>query len=108
MFTHGFTYSGHPVSCSVGLKNIEIMERMDLCKYFENELTQRLSDLAIVGDVRGSHFMICVENVANKETKELFHEDVAIGNRVDIVVNTLQKAIEDVQDELVRDGIWKG
>jgi len=146
MFTHGFTYSGHPVSCAVGLKNIEIMERMDLCghvrkvgKYFENELKQRLSDLAIVGDVRGSHFMICVENVANKETKELFHDDIAIGNRiaqkceeagvlvrplahknilspplilteeeVDIVVNTLQRAIEDVQDELLRDGVWKG
>ena len=27
-FTHGFTYSGHPVSCAVGLKNIEIMERI--------------------------------------------------------------------------------
>src|SRR5699024_10303686 len=24
---HGFTYSGHPVSCAVALKNIEIMER---------------------------------------------------------------------------------
>ena len=26
-FTHGFTYSGHPVACVAGLKNIEIIER---------------------------------------------------------------------------------
>ena len=31
LFTHGFTYSGHPVSCAAGLANIEIMEREDIC-----------------------------------------------------------------------------
>ncbi|MGI9316278.1 MAG: aminotransferase class III-fold pyridoxal phosphate-dependent enzyme, partial [bacterium] len=31
MLTHGFTYSGHPVCCAAALKNIEIMEREDLC-----------------------------------------------------------------------------
>ena len=72
MLTHGFTYSGHPVCCAAGLKNIEIMEREDLCghirevgPYLEQQLAT-LSDLDIVGDVRGSHFMMCVENVANK------------------------------------------
>ncbi len=88
MFTHGFTYSGHPVCCAAGLKNIEIMEREDICghirkvgPYLEERL-RTLSDLEIVGDVRGSHFMMCVENVANKETKELFPGEVAIGNRI--------------------------
>jgi len=28
VFTHGFTYSGHPVCCAAGLKNIEIMEQI--------------------------------------------------------------------------------
>lgn len=27
MLAHGFTYSGHPTACAVGLKNIEIIER---------------------------------------------------------------------------------
>ena len=146
MVTHGFTYSGHPVSCAVGLKNIEIMERMDLCghvkkvgKYFENQLKEKISTLPIVGDVRGSHFMMCVENVANKETKELLPAEAEIGNRiaakceqagvlirplahknimspplilsvqeVDTIVNTLHKGICDVQDELIREGLWKG
>lgn len=30
MMFHGFTYSGHPSACAVGLKNIEIIERDDL------------------------------------------------------------------------------
>ncbi|GIO19673.1 aspartate aminotransferase family protein [Oceanobacillus oncorhynchi subsp. incaldanensis] len=32
MLPHGFTYSGHPAACAVGLKNIEIIERDNLVK----------------------------------------------------------------------------
>lgn len=88
MFTHGFTYSGHPVSCAAGIKNIEIIEREDICghvrevgPYLEQQLATLL-DLPIVGDVRGKYFMMCVENVANKETKELLPAEVHIGNRI--------------------------
>ncbi|MFQ5984527.1 MAG: aminotransferase [Alphaproteobacteria bacterium] len=88
LFTHGFTYSGHPVSCAAALANIEIMERDDVLghvrrvgPYFEERL-KTLLDLPLVGDVRGSHFMMCVENVANKETKELLPLEVKIGNRI--------------------------
>jgi adenosylmethionine-8-amino-7-oxononanoate aminotransferase len=89
MFTHGFTYSGHPVCCAAALKNIEIMERIDLCghvrdvgKYFEDQLRERIGPLPLVGDVRGSHFMMCVENVADKKTKELLPASVQIGGRI--------------------------
>jgi len=88
MFTHGFTYSGHPVCCAAGLKNIEIMEREDICghvrkvgPYFERRL-KTLQDLPLVGDVRGSHFMLCVENVADKTTKELLPPEVSVGKRI--------------------------
>ena len=30
MFSNGFTYSSHPVSCAAALKNIEIMERENI------------------------------------------------------------------------------
>ncbi len=88
LFTHGFTYSGHPVVCAAGVKNIEIMEREDICghvrdvgPYFESQL-RTLLDYPIVGDVRGSHFMMCIENVADKATKEIFPAEVAIGQRI--------------------------
>ncbi|MGE4576034.1 MAG: aminotransferase [Candidatus Pseudothioglobus sp.] len=88
LFTHGFTYSGHPVCCAAGLKNIEIIERENLCEhvndvgdYFERQL-KTLEDLDIVGEVRGRKFMMCIENVADKQTKELLHEDAKVGTRI--------------------------
>ena len=88
LFTHGFTYAGHPVSCAAGVKNIEIMEREDLCghvrevgPYFEERLNELLT-LPLIGDVRGKKFMMCVEAVKNKETKEVFAADAKIGARI--------------------------
>ncbi len=88
LFTHGYTYSGHPVSCAAAIKNIEIMEREQLCEhvmdmgaYFEAQV-KSLEDLPIVGEVRGRKFMMCIENVANKESKELINPDAAVGNRI--------------------------
>ena len=87
-FNNGFTYSGHPVACAAALKNIEIMEREDLLghvhevgPYFMERL-QSLRDVPHVGDVRGSHFMACIEYVADKETKEVFPYEVNISKRV--------------------------
>ena len=88
VFSTGFTYSGHPVACAVALKNIEIMEREKICEnvlavgpYLEQQL-KTLKDLPIVGDVRGSHFMMCIESVANKETKELIPYEANVGKRI--------------------------
>ena len=84
----GFTYSGHPVACAAALKNIEIIEREDLCghvrkvgPYFYEQM-QSLCDLPIVGDVRGSHFMIGVELVSDKATKQSFPAAVMIADRI--------------------------
>ncbi len=87
-FTHGFTYSGHPVACAAGLKNIELMERRDICGHIRRlgpYLDQRLHELQglpLVGEVRGSHFMMCIEYVANKKTREVFTDGVNIGKRI--------------------------
>jgi adenosylmethionine-8-amino-7-oxononanoate aminotransferase len=87
-FTHGFTYSGHPVACAVALKNIEIMEREDLCgnaarvgDYLEKRL-QELRGLDIVGDVRGRRLMMCVEYVKNKATRERLPDSCNISKRI--------------------------
>jgi adenosylmethionine-8-amino-7-oxononanoate aminotransferase len=89
MFTNGFTYSGHAVTCAAGLKNIEIMEREDICghvrkvgPYFEKKLHEAMHDLPIVGDIRGSHFMLCAEYVADRKTKALLPPEADIGGRI--------------------------
>jgi adenosylmethionine-8-amino-7-oxononanoate aminotransferase len=88
LFACGYTYSGHPVSCAAALKNIEIMEREKICEhvrevgpYLEEKLNT-LRDLPIVGDVRGSHFMMGIECVKNPETKESFQKEAMIGSRI--------------------------
>jgi adenosylmethionine-8-amino-7-oxononanoate aminotransferase len=87
-FTHGFTYSGHPVACAAALKNIEIIERENLCgnvlkygEYFETQL-KALEELPIVGNVRGKCYMIGLELVKDKETKEGFDDDLMVARRV--------------------------
>lgn len=94
-FTSGFTYSGHPVSCAVALKNIEIMEREDLLGnatrvggYFERRMAE-MKALPMVGDVRGSKLMVCVENVADKARKTLLPQDLDVGKRISDVAEGL-------------------
>jgi adenosylmethionine-8-amino-7-oxononanoate aminotransferase len=87
-FTHGFTYSGHPVACVAGLKNIEIMAREDICGHVREvgaHLESRLAELyglPIVGDVRGRNFMMCTEYVADRTTGRLFEPGINIGKRI--------------------------
>jgi adenosylmethionine-8-amino-7-oxononanoate aminotransferase len=87
-FTHGYTYAGHPVACAVALKNIEIIEREELCAnaarvgdYLEVRLGE-LRDLPIVGDVRGRRLMMCVEYVRDKKTRERLPDSVNISKRI--------------------------
>src|SRR5215470_1393289 len=58
-FDHGFTYSGHPVSCAVALENIRILKEEKLVERVHNEtgpyLETRLRELLdhpLVGEVR--------------------------------------------------------
>ena len=74
-FMHAATYSGHPVCCAVGLRNIEIIENEGLVeraaemgKRLLAEL-EELRDLPSVGDVRGLGMMCGVELVTDRNTK---------------------------------------
>jgi adenosylmethionine-8-amino-7-oxononanoate aminotransferase len=88
IFLHGMTYSGHPACAAAALANIAIIEREDICGHvrkhgplFEKTL-HSLSDLPIVGEVRGSHFMMGIEFVCDKASKEVFDPVINVGRRV--------------------------
>ncbi len=74
-FMHAATYSGHPVCCAVGLRNVEIIESEGLVEraaVMGKRLLaglEGLRDLAVVGDVRGLGMMCGVELVADRATK---------------------------------------
>ena len=87
-YTSGFTYSGHPVACAAGLKNIEILDREGLLPHASrmgalfHERLAELRGLPMVGDVRGRGLIACVENVADPATGRPFPGDVDVGHRV--------------------------
>src|SRR5256714_4049353 len=78
MFSHGFTFGGHPVCSAVALANIDLLQREDLCGHGlrkESEfraMLQGLGDLPIVGDVRGAGFFQALALGTDRDTKESF------------------------------------
>src|SRR4051794_1810244 len=75
-YMHAATYSGHPVCCAVGLRNVEIIDSEGLVdraavmgKRLLDNLNQELGDLPNVGDIRGLGMMCGVELVADRGTK---------------------------------------
>jgi putrescine---pyruvate transaminase len=74
-FMHAATYSGHPVCCAVGLRNVEIIESEGLVEraaVMGRRLLaglETLRDLPVVGDVRGLGMMCGVELVVDRATR---------------------------------------
>lgn len=77
---HVSTYGGHPAACAVALKNIEIIEKETIVNRV-NELANSkltalhdLMDHKNVGEVRQVGFLLGLEMVADKVTKEPLSE----------------------------------
>jgi adenosylmethionine-8-amino-7-oxononanoate aminotransferase len=80
-FLHGVTFAGHPVSAAVALANLDVFEKEDLLgnvraneDAFRGTL-QKLTDLPIVGDVRGDGYFYGIEMVKEKTTRETFTDE---------------------------------
>jgi adenosylmethionine-8-amino-7-oxononanoate aminotransferase len=75
-FMHAATYSGHPVCCAVGLRNVQIIEQEGLVERsaaMGRRLLaglQTLKELPVVGDVRGLGMMCGVELVTDQGSKK--------------------------------------
>jgi adenosylmethionine-8-amino-7-oxononanoate aminotransferase len=80
-FLHGITFGGHPVSCAVGLRNLELFAEegvLDHVRTHEAGFRERiegLRDIPIVGDVRGAGYFLALELVADPETEAHFSKE---------------------------------
>jgi putrescine aminotransferase len=125
-FTHGYTYSGHPVACAVALANIEIMEREKLVErvhddtgpYLQSKLRETLDGHPLVGEVRGVGLIGAIELVQDRKTRRHFEplgrvggicRDICFAN--DLVMRAVRDAMvfsppliisKDEIDEFVR------
>src|SRR6201999_836642 len=80
-FLHGITFAGHPVSSAVALANLDVFERDNLLGNVRageggfRAALDKLTDLPIVGNVRGAGYFYGIELVKDKATKETFNDD---------------------------------
>jgi len=104
-FTHGFTYSGHPVTCAVALEVIQIMQREGIVSRVRDHIgpyfRQRwaaLADHPIIGESRSAGMVGALEIVRDKTGLERYHKDLGAGTRCrDICVSNglVMRAVGD-------------
>jgi len=88
-FFHGHTFTGNQLGCAVALRNIELFKQKGWpeglrpkIEYLWRRLEEELSPLKHVGDIRGKGFMVGIELVKDKKTKEGFSWRDDVGRRV--------------------------
>ena len=87
-FGHGFTYSGHPVSCAVALETLNIYEEDNIVAHvqaltpqFQNAL-RNYEGRKYVGEVRGVGLVGAIELYAVPERRISFEPAVKAGTRL--------------------------
>lgn len=88
-WVHGFTYSGHPVSAAVALRNLELIRDENILEsvrdrigpYFQARLGE-LADHPMVGEVRGVGMVAALELVQDKPTRTLYPAEATVAVRV--------------------------
>lgn len=88
-FSHGYTYSGHPISVAAANAVLDIVEKekladraRDIGAHFQERLQDRFTRLDIVGEVRGVGLLGAVEFVSDPHTKRRFDPELKVGVRI--------------------------
>jgi adenosylmethionine-8-amino-7-oxononanoate aminotransferase len=85
----GHTYSGHTTACAAGLAVQRIIERESLVEWvrrrgetLRHELAAALGRFDAVGDVRGRGYLIGIEFVRDRATREPFPAERALSQSI--------------------------
>ncbi len=91
-FFHGHTYTGNPLACAAALASLDIFEQDAVLDAMQPKIEfladnlKLLKDLPHVGDVRQRGFMVGIELVKDKATREEYDWTDQVGGRVAIDV----------------------
>ncbi|XP_073286257.1 gamma aminobutyrate transaminase 1, mitochondrial isoform X1 [Primulina huaijiensis] len=78
VFSHGFTYSGHPVSCAVALEALKIYKERNILDQVNSiapkfqEGLKAFSASPIIGEIRGTGLILGTEFTDNKSPNDAF------------------------------------
>ena len=85
-FTHGYTYSGHPVACAVAVANIRLMRELGLVQHVHDDvgpyLAQVFATLAehpLVGEAQTCGLMGALQLVKDKASGTPFADELEVG-----------------------------
>lgn len=87
-FFHGHTYTGNQLCCAAALANLDLFAQEDTLGRLQPKIAQlaaglaRFWTLAHVGDVRQRGFMVGIELVADRATREPYPLAARVGQRV--------------------------
>ncbi len=104
---HGHSYSANPITCAAALANLDVFEAERTLEQLgpKAELLQRLlkpiADHPHVGEVRQRGFMVGIELVADRASKEPFDEALQMGARVATAARPLGAIIRPLGDVVV-------
>jgi adenosylmethionine-8-amino-7-oxononanoate aminotransferase len=87
-FYHGHTYTGNPLACAAALASLDLFEKNDLVREVQSKsvklagMLEKLRSLPHVGEIRQKGFMVGMELVADRRTKEPFDPKRRVGAEV--------------------------
>ncbi|ENB9663449.1 MULTISPECIES: aspartate aminotransferase family protein [Pseudomonas] len=88
-FSHGYTYSGHPIGVAAANAVLDIVEQEDIPgnaarvgEYFQKSMQEAFGAVPIVGEVRGVGLMAAIEFVADPLTKTRLDPSLKVGARI--------------------------
>jgi putrescine aminotransferase len=90
VLAHGYTYSGHPVSCAVALENLRILREEGVVErvaektapHFQRRLREAFAGHPLVGEVRGEGLIAAVELSPDPARRARFAPEGEMGQRV--------------------------
>jgi putrescine---pyruvate transaminase len=85
-FNHGYTYSGHPVACAVGLANLRLIQREGLVERARDDVGPylarqfaALADHPLVGEAQTCGLMGALQLVKDKRDNTVFDPALEVG-----------------------------
>jgi adenosylmethionine-8-amino-7-oxononanoate aminotransferase len=106
-FYHGHTYTGNPLACAAALASLDLFEKDNLVQSVARKaqtLSRMLDDLRPlphVGDIRQKGFMVGIELVQDKRTKQPFDPKRRLGAEVCMNVRKRGVIVRPLGDVIV-------